>query len=501
MLEGFDARAFFARRETRAALLAAGLSLLLLAVGHAFGYLNLIYSGSGVMVDAAQGRVAQIAAGRWAQPLYWAVRGGVSAPMLVGLLSGAYLAAAAAVTALALGMTRPLTLALLAGALCLNPAVTALNAAALNVADACLLALLLCLLGAALAVRSRAWIAGAAVCWGAGLALEQSMAAAGAALLLLLALRSLLAGGRARDALVLLLRGVLALALGALLYMLGWALMARRFGADWGLVLHLPQGMAEGGLLGAYIEPLRRYLSPYTAYRALGGLLGALLLAGSFVLLALAAGRLARRERTLAVLLALLLPLAVNLPRLGGDAAGGTGATFAYAFLAVGCLMVFDAAFAQVRALRLAYGAGMGVLMLSAVIFSNQVYLKKNLELQSTLSIMTRVADRMECTEGYVTGGTPVALIGSLEDSPLAASRAGFEHLEDFDAAQNRFAADGVEENTWYMWEILGYPCNMLSYYEMETLAESAQVQAMPAFPAQGSCRMMDGVMVVKLSP
>ena len=115
---GSDFKALLARRETRAALLSVGLALLLLAVGHAFGYLNLIYSGSGVMVDASQGSVSQVAAGRWAQPLYWALRGGVSAPMLVGLLCGAYLAAAAALIALSLGMTRPLSLALLAGALC-----------------------------------------------------------------------------------------------------------------------------------------------------------------------------------------------------------------------------------------------------------------------------------------------------------------------------------------------------------------------------------------------
>ena len=84
-----DTKALLSRRETRTVLWAAGLALLCLALGHAFGYLNLIYSGSGVMVDASQGRIAQISAGRWAQPLYWAVRGGVSAPMLVGLLSGA----------------------------------------------------------------------------------------------------------------------------------------------------------------------------------------------------------------------------------------------------------------------------------------------------------------------------------------------------------------------------------------------------------------------------
>ena len=492
MLKGFNLRVLLRRSRTHAVLWAAFFSLLFVEIGHGFGYLNLIYSGLGVIVDAAQWSMVQIAEGRWAQPLYWAVRGGISAPMLVGLLSAAYLAASVAVAALALRFTRPLTLALLAGALCLNPAVTAVNASALNVADTYFLALLLCLTGAALAERGRRGILLAALCWGIGAALQQSMVAAGAALLLLIVLRALLSGCGARQALPVLARGLLALALAVVLYLLGAALMAWRFDVDWEIALRAPAG--------ALLDPLRSYVRPFTAYRTLGGMLGALLLAGGLMLLVMASGMLARRERVTALLLALLLPLAVNLPVLAGPAPSGTSETFAYAFLAVASVMVFDAVFAQVRPLRAAYGAGMGVLLLSAAIFSNQVYLKKNLEQQSTLSVMTRVIDRMERTEGYVPGGTPVALMGSLEKSPLAMTRDGFAHLEDFDAASDRFAADGVEENTWYMWEIMGYPCNFVSSYEAELLAESEEGRSMPVFPAQGSCRMIDGILAVKLS-
>ena len=491
---------WIAQKHVRCALWVSAMTLLFLAAGHGFGYLNLIYSGSGVMVDASRGRAAQIAAGRWAQPLYWMVRGGISAPLLVGLLSGVYLAASAALVATVLHIEGRPALTLLAGALCLNPAVLAINAAELNVADAKLLAFLLCLLGAALSVRGRWMLLPAAICWGAGAALEPDMMSAGIALVVLTALRNLLAEQPAGTALRTIGRGLLALAAGTALYLLGWMLFARRSGVAWSLSLCLPIGAQEGGLPGVWLEPLRRYLHPITAYRALGAMLGALLLAGGFVLLALRAARLPRREGALALILALLLPLAVNLPVPGTEAVRETGSTLAYAFLAVAAVTVFDAAYAHVRMVRAAFSAGMGILLLSAVIFSNQVYLKKNLEQQSTLSLMTRVVNRMERTEGYVPGYTPVVFLGSMEKSPLSAPRFGFEAVEEFDAASNRFAADGAEENTWYMWEILGYPANMASYYETLAIAQSEEGQSMPAFPAEGSCRMLDGYMVVKLS-
>ena len=488
------------QERVRRALWASAMTLLFLAVGHGFGYLNLIYSGSGVMVDASLGRAAQIAAGRWALPLYWMVRGGISAPLLVGLLSGVYLAASAALVATVLHIEGRPALTLLAGALCLHPAVLAINAAALNVADAKLLALFLCLLGAALSARGRWLLLPAAVCWGAGAALEPDMVSAGVALVVLVALRELLSEKPAGTALRTLLRGLLTLAAGTALYLLGWMLFARRAGIACTPVLCPPISAQSGGLFGAWLEPVGSYLHPTTAYRALGGLLGALMLAGGFALLALRAARLPRHKAALALALALLLPLAVNLPAWGTEAARGTGSTLAYAFLAVAAIMVFDTAYAHVHAIRAAFGAGMGILLLSAVIFSNQVYLKKNLEQQSTLSLMTRVVDRIERTEGYDPGYTPVVLLGSMEDSPLSVPRFGFEAVEEFDAASNRFAADGVEQNTWYMWEILGYPANMASQYETLSIAQSEEGRAMPTFPAEGSCRMLDGYMVVKLS-
>ena len=40
----------------------------------------------------------------------------------------------------------------------------------------------------------------------------------------------------------------------------------------------------------------------------------------------------------------------------------------------------------------------------------------------------------------------------------------------------------------------------MASQYETLSIAQSEEGRAMPTFPAEGSCRMLNGYMVVKLS-
>ena len=113
---------------------------------------------------------------------------------------------------------------------------------------------------------------------------------------------------------------------------------------------------------------------------------------------------------------------------------------------------------------------------------------------------MTRVLDRAEQVEGYQPGATPVALVGTLEDSTLSVPHVGFEHLAALDAASGNYAMASEQDNTWYMWEILGYPCNFVSSFELSQFEEMQVVLDMPVFPAAGCCQMVEGTLVIKIS-
>ena len=67
----------------------AVLALAMVFVAHGFCFFNLTYSGQSVMLNAAKGSSSQISSGAFLLPMYWRVRGAISAPLWVGLLSAA----------------------------------------------------------------------------------------------------------------------------------------------------------------------------------------------------------------------------------------------------------------------------------------------------------------------------------------------------------------------------------------------------------------------------
>ena len=69
--------------------------------------------------------------------------------------------------------------------------------------------------------------------------------------------------------------------------------------------------------------------------------------------------------------------------------------------------------------LRYAAYTAMGLGIWCNVIYANQSYLKVALEEKATDALMVRVIDRLEQTEGYVPGETPIAVVGLITSSPF----------------------------------------------------------------------------------
>ena len=275
-------------------------------------------------------------------------------------------------------------------------------------------------------------------------------------------------------------------------YLGGFMLFLHRAGLDREAALHAPAGKT---VVGAWLYPLALLFKPLTIYAHVGVVHHALLIAlGAFALLRLLP-KMKGRVPALALLL-LVFPLLVNLPAYSTLSAEQT--SMPYVLLDALLIVLLQAAFeSSVDERHLAYRAGtvmLGVSLLGTTIFANQVYLKK------TLSVMTRVIARAEAVPAFKPGETPVALVGSIEDSELSVVHEGFEKLDALDAAANNFAATDDTGNIWYTWEVLGYPFSLVDAYTLGQLEQRDDVQAMPAFPAQDCCQMIDGTLVVKLS-
>lgn len=153
------------------------------------------------------------------------------------------------------------------------------------------------------------------------------------------------------------------------------------------------------------------------------------------------------------------------------------------------------------------------VIFACAALYSNQVYLRKDLENEARLSLMTRIADRMDATPGYKPGTTQVAFIGNLDDNtlyrdvrpafaPQASNRSAFleKHTELYmdSLVHEETIGWGQYCYLWYFHFYLGYPIAIVE--DTSALAANPEVQALPSFPSSECCKMVDGKLVVKLS-
>ena len=137
-------------------------------------------------------------------------------------------------------------------------------------------------------------------------------------------------------------------------------------------------------------------------------------------------------------------------------------------------------------------------LILSNCIYSNEMYLEKNLIVKSTQSLMTRVIDRMEQTEGYKLGETPVVFIGSPVQTKYNYYRTGFLNTAEATNVYNAITYYQTYES--YFNEYLGYPVNLLDIVAEYNYAELPEVKAMPCFPEKGSVAFVGDTLVVKFA-
>ena len=141
----------------------------------------------------------------------------------------------------------------------------------------------------------------------------------------------------------------------------------------------------------------------------------------------------------------------------------------------------------------------LSLLVLFNILVANQAYLRRALEFEATESYFTKVTYNIEQTEGYVPGETPVLILGSPDKSVLHAEREGFENI----TGTGFYSAYSTTHDAAYKYfftEVLSYNINLLPQSNSAKYADLPEVQAMPLYPAKGSCCLVDGTLIVKLS-
>lgn len=510
-------------------------------LGFLYRWTSLSFSHDSLYVNELTGLeivYSTIDNGRFLSPLYYLLRGGITAPFLIGVLGSFYLAVAITLMIRLFEIDNKLIILGICGVLSVNACNTLINATYIKDFDCYMLALLLSVVCVVICVR-RSWLSKMfSVCTlVVSLALYQAFVQVTLVLMLLYLVKMLLDGAQIKAVLIQAAQMLVLLTIAALGYLVCYK------GAQW--VFHYSpassynslsnMGIAVFGgellsLAGeAYLSPFAYLLFPETYAMLLVGVLNVLAFISIPVVLCLTAKEkgLGAGSIGLATLFLALMPLVASCASVFGNGlrTGLTIYSFNLLYLivatlisnlmarassrecdALGCGVSKSGAIAEVS--RLVLSAICIVIVGSNVIYANQVSLKKDLEFESTYSAMTRIVDEIDRTDGYVVGQTPVALFGRLDQNTyMTGIRRGYppEGLpEDSMYAtglRSEMAVTGLFSYGYFFKNVMAYPIRLtdLEPY-LENPAYSEAIDAMPVFPQAGYCKMVDGVVFVRLS-
>ena len=486
-------------------------------LAHSYRYLSMSFSGDAMLLSQTGEELYQTSLGRFLQPVYWQIRGYITAPLLIGLFATAFLSLSAAIIVSLFGITRPLHIALVCGVLAANETLAVSNATYLPWTDVYMLAMLFTALGVLVSFRHpRGWLI-APFLYCVSLGLYQSYLPVAATLVILLLLFKTLRGESLSSIWQRGLRACLSLLFGLLLYALVLRIVLSITGTqasnDYngvGRVGIPPLHEIPALLLDTYLTPLRLLFVPDAPVMSwhvttVPAELHLALFAFASVLLAKRFLRLGLHGRLTVIFLLAVLPLGMNFVQFiaGGTVSGLT--IYAYHLLYLLPIALIEekplsagALAAKVFALCRAACITLICLLLALNIrVSNQLAVKRDLEFYATTSAMARILDRAEQHDGYIPGETPVVLISMLPSSAISAERPGFETLAKAQGMRYTYGAAYETSNYWYLQMALGEPINLVSHDQRVELSKN--VDDMPGFPAEGCCRMIDGYLYLKL--
>lgn len=135
----------------------------------------------------------------------------------------------------------------------------------------------------------------------------------------------------------------------------------------------------------------------------------------------------------------------------------------------------------------------LSVIIWSNAVYANQTYYKKSLQEQSAISMMTRIVNDIEHRDGYVPGATPVAFIGSFENSPYTMELSGFTDITPYGMGHTALTYFGTD------YAMLKYVINVnMNLTRIDELDE--EMHSMPCYPANGSVDFIGDVLIIKIS-
>ncbi len=476
-------------------------SSIIFFICHAYCFLNLTYSHDSLMIfQVLEG--FQVSIGRIFQPIYVRIRGMITSPLWVGTLTFAYSFFAMLILASFLKTKKAVEFIILSGMLLTSSTMALSNATYMPWADIYILAFMLNALGAYIAINHKklSWLA--VICFILSLGLYQAYIQVGVILLMFDVFKDVIEN---KDFKASLKKGIFYVILILISFGIYFCLF-KVFLA----MYHIEATSNYNGLtnvghfggiknmikffLGSYKYVAKTFLNPITIHKKATVIASfVILLSSVFLLVKLAIqNKLSKINTVFLVVLVMLFPFGFNFIYFIAQGMEHGLMTFSFSVVPLFALWLLNFTRLKKSFLKIAIYISFAVIIINGIIFANQCYVKKDLERQSTLSIVTRLIDRIEQTDGYVPGETQVCFIGNIENNPLIIQRRpGFS----YDGAGNSAWATATYNIEHYILEFLAYPYRR---YWGE-IPKNVQDE-LEKFPSKNCTTVQDGVLYIKIS-
>ena len=483
-----------------------GFSAIVFLVAHGYCFFNALYNHDSLLIFQNHDK-GVVSIGRFLRPIYSSLfRGRITAPWLIGCLSFAFLMASAYLLLNLLNIRSVKGMCAATAMLITATPLTLLNATYIHDSDAYMLALLLSVVGAYIAIKHGRYFVVSVVCMVLSMGLYQSYIQVAVLLLMFDVFADVLRNKGVKD---IVRKSAVYLCVIAAAFVVFWCL-AKIFQ----YVYETPMsdgynGMSNVGhykgarhllscFVGTYKYVLHSLVNPITAHKAYSLVARFMLILTSIwaIVRIFINSRLSKANILFALMLMCLFPFGFNFVYFITQGMEHDLMTFSFAVVP---LLVFPLLKSEEKAaggkslkdVSVAVYISFAVIAFCNIIFANQTYVKKDLEAKATLSVVTRIIDRIEQAEGYVAGETEVCIIGSLEGNPLViVKRPGFDY-------------GGTGNTTWVAatYNIEHYIAYYLAYPYKMYLGEcpSDIVDSLGVFPAKNCTAIRDGVLYIKI--
>ena len=484
---------------------------------HAYGFMQDSFSHDSLnALDGGSTETAwKILIGRYLAPVYrFLTRGAMTVPWSIGLLSLIWIGLAACLIVRMFEIKSRAQIFFIAGILTTNACVSSLTATYIHDLDIDMFALFTGA-GAAYLWQKKGWLS--LICGGilsaVTLALYQSYIGATAVIILFYCFGALCRGESVKRVWLCALRALAMLAIGGALYFAGIKISAS-FGSSLAAgayhsfeTLSFPSlSTLAWGVKTAAQQYFGRMLFMHTAYGpAVRLLLCALTLIPVLVIIIrMLAGKISIGAKLTALLTVILVPFASGVACLFSRSAMHELMFYpVYMTYAFALILIFPAKDAEKpkKFFPAVLVCGLCVMLGLNVFTSNGMYLKKDLEQDAALSLMTRMVYRVEEQADYIPGETPVAFFGNISQihsSPEMGPYSAYVGMND-PVPYRGYLSGSYNSYVPYIKYKLGNTiklCDTETWYWMYI---NPEIEAMPVYPAEGSVKMIDGVMCVKV--